>query len=197
MEIIINNKKYNIDDTIQFVESELNEFPEEIKYLKNIKKIIITNSNLPQIPSWFFSLISLEILEFSNCQLEIIHDDICNLTNLRELNLSYNKFKYFPENIDNLTNLKKLDIRYNQINSIPNKLYKLIPYNLIQIEFDVDNLEDENYVVGQFFYNFIKKNDKILTYHDKINEAIEYYVRFYLFYESSCLKPTMPIYKWY
>jgi hypothetical protein len=147
--ITICGKKYSTETTHLILYS-LTTIPKEIKYLTNLKHLVLSDNKITAMREHIFdSLINLETLDFSANKItaipEHIFDQLINLkelylhnneitsipehlfdslTNLKHLSLSDNEITSIPEHIfDSLTNLKYLSLSYNQITSIPEHIF--------------------------------------------------------------------------
>lgn len=98
----------------------------EAQQLCKIRKLLLTNDALKQIPEGFFSkLRSLRTLYVNSNKLEDLPNDFQELVSLKKLNLSQNRFLTIPSQVLGLKKLKVLDISGNQIRDIPRGVGKM------------------------------------------------------------------------
>lgn len=134
-------------DDISVLHKNIKYIPAGIKYFKNIKKILIGQTNIVKVPREIECLSNLYNLCLTHNSLRIIPEEIGNLkllklslagnflsespekiyqmTSLADLNLSGNCFKQISNGIGNLINLKLLDISRNQLITLPSELFNL------------------------------------------------------------------------
>jgi Leucine-rich repeat (LRR) protein len=115
----------------------LRRFPENIKGLKRICKLVLRDNYLQSIPKWVSGLESLKTLDLSKNSLSKF-PDIRGLNFLESINLSDNKIKSIPSWIKGLTYLKQFGINNNQLLSLPKEL-KLLG-NLTRLEVGKNNI---------------------------------------------------------
>lgn len=115
--------KYEIKKCIitklDFIFKGLARFPEEIKYLTNLKTLILRYNQLTQLPEWLGNLISLESLNINVNNLNKLPKSIGKLKYLKNLFLWKNELSFLPNTIGNLLYLELLNIRLNQLKSLP------------------------------------------------------------------------------
>lgn len=97
---------------------DINEFPFDIKNLKNLEFLNLEANSFTKIP-----------------------DGVFELKKLKRLNISYNKIKYIPKEIENLTNLESLDIHKNDITDLPDEISNLKNLKEIFIDSGVRNFD--------------------------------------------------------
>lgn len=78
-----------------------------------------TKNKITEIPSEIKKLKKLKRLNLSNNQIFEIREDLCELQNLTHLDLSNNKIKYLPSNVANLPNLENLNLEGNPFDLLP------------------------------------------------------------------------------
>jgi Leucine-rich repeat (LRR) protein len=127
----------------------IEEIPEEIKFLPELKEISIFENKLTYLPESIGDLNNLRVLDITNNELtnlpksiifleeirkiKIIYNKLNSLPEFKEnhlknlniLNLSNNELTSIPESIENLTNLKKLNLNNNKLTSIPESIENL------------------------------------------------------------------------
>jgi len=97
---------------------QLNELPETLLGLKNLRYLDLSVNQFKQVPSELISLQNLEELDLSNNQITSLPDDLHKLKRLRKLHLRYNQFKKIPAVIVELAmngQLEFLDFEGNQL----------------------------------------------------------------------------------
>ncbi len=100
--------------------------PPEIKYLPNLESIFIVRSFfLESLPKEIGELKNLRSLVISQTQLGTLPTEIGNLENLKELNISDNRIAEIPASIGNLTNLETLFFGRNLITTFPKEIAQL------------------------------------------------------------------------
>lgn len=86
-------------------------FPEEIHNFHNLKKLIISNNHIEQVPLWIGDLQNLIVLELSSNPLTKIPSAIGRLKQLRSIDLNATQITYLPMSFYSLTNLQVLQNR--------------------------------------------------------------------------------------
>ncbi|VEU37288.1 unnamed protein product, partial [Pseudo-nitzschia multistriata] len=84
--------------------------PDQIGSLKNLKILIIPNSDITKLPSQIGDLTSLESLDLSGTTITELPTEIGYLTSLESLDLSYSDITKLPSQIGDLTSLESLDL---------------------------------------------------------------------------------------
>jgi len=118
---ILNCKIVELD----FIFKGLAKLPESLKYLFNIKTLILRYNQLTLLPDWIETLDCLETLNINVNNLVELPSAIGSLSSLQELSLWKNELKYLPNSIGRLLNLEKLNLRLNQLKSLPSSLGNL------------------------------------------------------------------------
>jgi internalin A len=95
-------------------------------------ELMLSESQLPSLPSEVANLTNLTILRLDRNQLTRLPPEIANLTNLILLDLSSNQLTSFPPEIADLTNLLRLDISVNHLTTLPPEIAQLI--NLTRLD---------------------------------------------------------------
>lgn len=99
-----------------------NELPKDLGKLKSLKKILLKNVGLLEIPISIINLRSLKELDLSHLKIKFINSALSNvfeINTLENLTLNYCELKYIPKTISNLTNLKILNLAHNNLKEIP------------------------------------------------------------------------------
>jgi len=101
-----------LDSTFLYVVLNSNLFISlDIKQIKKLKSIDLSNEEWDGFPNNLTDLSSLTILNLSNNLFNEIPDKIGELNNLEILRLNQNNINYLPESIKKLSKLKLIDIR--------------------------------------------------------------------------------------
>lgn len=90
-------------------DTKLEQLPEWIKYLSNLKLLAVSGCGLKVLPEWIGNLTSLNFLTIANNEIDRIPNSFGNLKELQHCYLIQNKIKQLP---DSITNLKKLHTIY-------------------------------------------------------------------------------------
>lgn len=101
------------------------EFISEIKYLQNLRYLVIVNLLSNEIPIELSYLSNLHELNLSDNSISIIPDELYSLKNLAELNLENNCIKYISDKIEKLENLENLNLKNNLLKKIPSEIGNL------------------------------------------------------------------------
>ncbi len=121
--------KYKIQEchivSLDFTFKELTVFPESLKYLQGLKRLILKYNQLTKIPRWIDSLNSLDVLNLNVNNINEIPSTIGGLQWLKELSLWKNELNYLPESISELNNLEILNLRLNNLEFLPESLGNL------------------------------------------------------------------------
>lgn len=112
-----------IFDGYKFFKSRaLTEFP-AITSLTKLKKLVIDDTSITDIPEEIGNLKSLEHLVISSSDIQKIPDSIKNLKNLKYLDLTLNELTALPTGLSN--KIEHLDIANNNILTLPSDFNKL------------------------------------------------------------------------
>lgn len=94
---------------------KVNEFPPEIREFKNLRKLVLTQTFVPEIPGWIAELTKLEHLELRSCMLDSISPELATLSGLRHLDISMNELDTLGFEIGAFVNLEMLDLSLNHL----------------------------------------------------------------------------------
>jgi Leucine-rich repeat (LRR) protein len=108
--------------------------------LKNLEELLLSRTNIKEIPKEIKNLTKLKKLIIANNLLTEIPKEIGDLKNLEELLLSYNNIKEVPKEIKNLTKLKKLVIANNLLTEISKEMLDL--KNLEELVLNYTNIKE-------------------------------------------------------
>ena len=159
IECAYNPKKVSSVQTVDLRSKNLDYFPKEIVYFKNLKRLALSRNSLTSIPSEIGKLKNLEILLLGNNKLTALPKEIgnlkkvrrfslgnvkytprgigarVNLDHLREmLSLNRNSFTSLPPEIGNMTSITQLDVKNLNLNSLPKEIADLVNLNLIMLD---------------------------------------------------------------
>ncbi|MFZ5438030.1 MAG: leucine-rich repeat-containing protein kinase family protein [Patescibacteria group bacterium] len=99
----------------------LDQLPQWVTTLKNLKVLFLSNNNFKKIPQEINQLENLEFLGMKSCQLTTL--EINSIPkNIRWLTLTDNKINKIPKDIGQLEKLEKLLLAGNQITAIPEEI---------------------------------------------------------------------------
>ena len=110
---------------LDFIFKGITKLPEAIKFLTQLRKLILRYNQLTQLPDWLGSLSSLEELNINVNNLNRLPMTIGMLTSLKELSLWKNELNYLPNTIGKLSSLESLNLRLNQLKVLPEKIENL------------------------------------------------------------------------
>jgi Leucine-rich repeat (LRR) protein len=140
----LKNLKY-----MSFSLTEITSIPKEIGDLRNLDTLLIRADKIQSLPNEIGNLEKLQCLDLGSNILTSIPDSISNLTDLRMLDLSNNALKSLPANIGNLSKLQTLNLFNNKINSLPKSMENMIYLDSINV---YDNIE-----LSETYKNFMPK----------------------------------------
>lgn len=142
--------KIEYKSKLDYSNSGLTEFPEDIFKFKNVKKLILRGNKIKNIPAEIATLKSLKVLDLSNNNIVNLKAKFFDLVNLEVLILSNNEIKTIPKQVAQLVKLKKLHISKNRLSRIPAEIGGLISLQELNIsqnpftEFPVEVLRLSN-----------------------------------------------------
>jgi len=142
-------------------ERKLNELPESICKLKNLKKLISYRNDISSIPKCIKNLTNLEELDFNLNKLISIPKEINNLTNLKVLSLDGNKLETLPEEFGELTKLEELSLLGNKISTLPDEFGNLVSLKKLDLSYNLTGSIPD--VIGKLtsLENLNLRNNKI------------------------------------
>jgi len=114
--------------------AKLNQFPEEIRNLKNLKYLNLDFNYIKDIPSWIIELSNLELISLGNNNLNTLPSDLSYLKQLKILYLNNNYFKTFPDCLVHIATLEDLNLSYNYLMDLPSNISNLKNLNRFSIE---------------------------------------------------------------
>jgi len=93
----------------------LSEVPPELKELKNLENLNLSNNPLGRVPKWIKNFKKLRILKLNHSNLKKFPEEVLLLDSLEDLHLGGNKITEIPESIYSLPKLKELNLSLNPI----------------------------------------------------------------------------------
>jgi Leucine-rich repeat (LRR) protein len=155
---------------------KLTAIPEKIRQLKNLRKLVIKEIPIKEIPAWIKDLKELRSLTISPCKEEVaqledpclineIPDELWELNNLQYLSIRNTNIKKISKNIEQLTNLIELDISENQLIDLPSSIGKLKNLERLEVTSSIP------YERTEYYYNE-KPLRKSWVNIDSINEGL-------------------------
>lgn len=104
----------------------MQEIPDAICYVDNLRKLDISANNIIKIPYCIgFHAMTLSDLDLSSNQITDI-DPLVDVKMLRKLNLKDNQLNHLPTNIGNLTQLVELNLSNNALKTLPLNMAQLV-----------------------------------------------------------------------
>ncbi|XP_077519622.1 protein scribble homolog isoform X39 [Amblyomma americanum] len=101
------------------VEPDIQEIPENIKYLKSLQSADFSSNPLSKLPAGFVQLRSLTVLGLNDVSLTQLPHDFGSLSNLVSLELRENYLKGLPLSFAFLVKLERLDLGSNDFEELP------------------------------------------------------------------------------
>lgn len=141
-------KKFDL--SFNSTEHKIYILPKEIKLLKNLNVLNLSNNLLQTLPEELYSLHQLRILNLSYNNLKKISTSISQLVNLEELYLNNNTLTELPDIFHHFSNLHELYIRANPFKKLPARLlhsYEFGCSDKAQCSFDMPRNAIENLIV--------------------------------------------------
>ena len=127
-----NSELFNLDklslsgmrmDVIPFKLIKIDYLPTSIRYLKNLKSVILRYNNFSSIPEELSELDRLEFLNISENPLKSVPNVLPKLSNLKKLYISDIQVDNFPDDMfSQLRKLELLNLRNNRLTSLPESL---------------------------------------------------------------------------
>ncbi|MGI0106164.1 AAA family ATPase [Salinimicrobium sp. WS361] len=114
----------NITD-LRLDNNHLNEIPDTVRNLTNLKRIIISNNNITKISPELAKLAHFEDLRIPQNKLKKVPRTIFHLERLKILILNHNELTSLPSEVENLKNINQLHLQQNQIEKLPPEIGKL------------------------------------------------------------------------
>lgn len=153
----------------------LTEIPDQIRQLKNLRTLVITEIPIKKIPSWIKDLKELRSLTISPSQqmsqdkssdlIKEIPEELWELKHLQYLTISNTHIKKISKKIEKLNNLIELDISFNQLIDIPSSIGKLVNLEKLEIRTQIPDERTQYYYKG----NPLRKSWVAI---DSVNEGL-------------------------
>ncbi|KAK8772513.1 hypothetical protein V5799_024242, partial [Amblyomma americanum] len=102
-----------------FLITDIQEIPENIKYLKSLQSADFSSNPLSKLPAGFVQLRSLTVLGLNDVSLTQLPHDFGSLSNLVSLELRENYLKGLPLSFAFLVKLERLDLGSNDFEELP------------------------------------------------------------------------------
>ena len=99
--------------------------PESIGALENLRKLILSDSQISELPESFCNLKNLRELYMAVNKIVALPNSFGSLTNLVELDLAVNSLTYLPDSFTKLKKLKNLYLEDNQFRLFPEQILQL------------------------------------------------------------------------
>ena len=120
-------------------QSNMTQFPEELRELTHLQRLNLSNNQLMQIPPEELAcLIHLQHLNLHKNQLTSIPAELAQLSHLQHLDLHTNRLTSIPAELAQLSHLQHLDLYENQLTHVPPELGQLI--NLQNLDLSANQL---------------------------------------------------------
>jgi Leucine-rich repeat (LRR) protein len=101
---------------------QLTSVPGQLRSLKNLRVIDLSENNLQTIPHWMGDFTELRSLDLSNNKLRRIPGKLGNLARLDTLDLSHNFLRKIPRQLSYLSRLTILNLSCNDLRTAPLRL---------------------------------------------------------------------------
>jgi Leucine-rich repeat (LRR) protein len=112
--------KQNPIKELYLFNNELVKLPVEIKYFPKLEVFQSVNNELSnRLPTVFYELKNLKVIDIQGSTIAKIEDRIKNLNLLKSLKLSFNAIQIVPPKINELQGLQILELQHNTITALP------------------------------------------------------------------------------
>jgi internalin A len=112
-------------DQIDLSNLQLEEVPEQLRSLINLKRINISSNHIKSLPDWFQEMSKLETLDLRNCQIESLCNGFEKLHNLTNVYLRNNNLSEVPLQFQFMPNLKVVFLGNNKIEKFPDWFFQI------------------------------------------------------------------------
>ena len=134
---------------------KIKEIPEEIRYLEQLKELVLSNNKIKEIPKEIQYLTQLQVLRLYANKIIKIPLEIQYLTQLLVPDISYNNIIEIPQEIQYLIQLRVLYINRNKIKELPLEITNLRNLDIFMYEDNpIENL------LNPIIYRFIERIGK-------------------------------------
>lgn len=121
--LVDENRIVGISAIGQFID----QLPEDIGELKDLRYLILNNNNITSLPSSIGNCTKLEEVNLSNNQITELPESFNNLTVIKSLNLSNNKFTNIPTELWALKELSELNLTNNPLEAEEMTISQKVP----------------------------------------------------------------------
>jgi predicted ATPase len=121
-------------DELKIERNRLTRFPEAIRKLKKLKRLVISFNNIEIIPDWISELENLDYLDLCRNRIKNLPEELFNRSKLKTLDLSYNRIEQVPAEFSKLTELDWVGLNDNFLTSLPPTLMNLPALKNIRID---------------------------------------------------------------
>lgn len=121
---------------ILLTNSNLANLPPDLDQLTNLEELKLAHNQLTEIADPIIFLRQLRKLDISHNAVAIVSHQLVELEKLNNLNVSNNLLKQLPEALLHLKNLTKLNIAGNQIQKLPSQLAMLMVLKSLDVSFN-------------------------------------------------------------
>lgn len=104
---------------------KLTKLPSVLWKLRHLKKLILTDNQISELPPDIGKLCFLEELHLNHMGLESLPAQLFDLENLKKLIACENRLTSLPPEIKCLTKLEELDLSSNPLDALPNAVFEL------------------------------------------------------------------------
>ncbi|XP_051524495.1 leucine-rich repeat-containing protein 2-like isoform X1 [Myxocyprinus asiaticus] len=134
----------NLERLEMTANGSLTELPFELRNLKKLKHLDMSENKFGSIPICVLRMESLTFFDISNNRLQDLPEDIDRMEALESVFLHKNKLKYMPLSMANLIHLKMLVVSADELYSIPSKFIDNPDIKLIRLYDNPVNVQDED-----------------------------------------------------
>lgn len=99
--------------------------PASIANFRHLKKLLLRDNFLSELPDEVGLLQSLELLHLGNNELHVLPSSLCKLINLQRLHLFNNNISRVPEELSQLNKLVVINLNHNKITELPDSIGNL------------------------------------------------------------------------
>ncbi len=141
---MIKMKPIQMVNNLELNELNINEIPQDISRLINLKFLDLRDNRIKKIPQEIGNLAKLISLRLDNNQISEIPNEIQFLQNLEDFSVSDNSLKEINSAIFQLPNLKYISIMNNSVTQIPQEIKNLKLLRGLTLDFNkIENLPEE------------------------------------------------------
>lgn len=133
-------------------ENDSNCFPLEMRLMKNLKNLNISECNLRYLPSVIWLMPTIEQLNISRNKIGLVVPEIGNLTNLTSLNMSQCDLRTIPAEIGFCVELIEIILWGNEIEFLPETLKECVKLRELKMSY-----RSFYALLGSYMENLIRK----------------------------------------